>query len=348
MRILNKKWVIYIYIIFLVTILVTNIVFISKYIFWNIELYNSIKNYYILYWINKWLDEEIVVNYYDDSKNIKYIDTKYFNKNEFISRYKDFIEYFLDEGWTYELSLTSLDEEYNNSLDNLKYIDLYWNTNNNNKCDMNISLIKWKKNDINSIINNKKILYYKDNVSILYAVRDTNIQDKINVYFSTWAYFNNSNLIRDNFLLNNNTIKSLSWALWNKEYELVLNEDINPDFVNILNIKENEIKDINWNLFISDNLILKKETNIYTNRYRISDSFWDIDKLNYEYKILITALDNCSFLLEWFDINNNVLKIPSNKLQWDFSISYYNTKLSIDKNFKIWIINLSNFLYKLH
>jgi len=224
---------------------------------------------------------------------------------------------------------------------------LYWN-NSINKCDFNISFLKWEKKDINTIINNKNLLKYIDNRSLLYAVKQKWFENIINVYFSTWVYYNNSNLIKQNFLLNNNTISTLSWSIWSKEYNLVLNKNIDNSVINILNINGDDVKDINWNKFVSDDIVLKNEKKIYTNRYRIKDWFWEIDKLNYEYKILFIASNSCTFLLQWLDKYGNIVKLPSNKLEWNFNIWKSNTKLSINKDFKIWNIKLSNYLYKLY
>lgn len=347
MKNFNKKWIIYIYVIFIITIWLTTISFITNYINSNISLYESIKTFYSIYWNKIWLNEEIIINYYDNPNNTKYTNIKYFDKNDFVSRYKKNIEYSLDKWETYELSLTTKDEEYNNNLNSLNFIDLYWNTN-TNKCDLNISFLKWEKNNISWIINNKKILEYNDNNVLLDAIKDENSTNKIKLYFSTWAYFNSWILVKENFIINNYNILTLSWTLWSNIYEIELDSNINTNVTNVINIKENEIKDINWKIFDDNILILKLENNIYKNRYRISDSFDYINKAIYEYKILITAEENCTFLVNWFDINNNIIKLPKSKLEWEFDIREINSKINISKTLKLNDIKLSNYLYKFY
>lgn len=339
----NKYWVIYIYIVFLVTIFLTIISFISNYIFWNLDIYNTIKWYFSLYWNQLWLNEQIVVDYYDNPKNISYIDSKYYNKDKFISRYKDKIEYNLDSSTIYQLSLTSADEEYNNNLSKLKFIDLYWNTD-DNKCDINISLIRWKKDKIGTLINNKKILNYLDNLSLL-SWTIWNDKKTLDIKFSTWAYYNSWNLVTSNFVTNN-TINSISWLL--NQYTLDLNNELDLQVVNTIELKENQVKDINWRFFDADNIVIRTNDNIYRNRYRIKDSFWYIDKLNFEYKILINSNNDCPFLVEWFDSDNKIVKIPDNNIKWELTIKELNTKIDIVKKVKIWNIELSNYLYKFY
>lgn len=340
----NSKWVVYIYVIFLITILLTIMAFISKYVFWNLDIYYSIKNYFTMYWTELWVNEELLVNYYDNPRNLQYVDSKYYDKNKFISRYNDFIESSLDEGDMYELNLTTNDEEYNNKLNSLKYLDIYWNTN-ENKCNINISMIRWDKNNISSIINNKKELKSDENNVILYSFWKDN---EIHVSFSTWAFYNWTSLNKDNFLFNNWSITSLSWSL--KKYDLTIDTTLNFDLINVLNIKDWQVKDINWNFFDSDNIVIKNENwNIYNNRYRITDSFWLIDKNKYDYKIIITSSSFCSFYVEWFDNDNKIVKLPTNKLSWELKVRDAIVKdVIISKNINIWNINLSNFLYKFY
>lgn len=338
----NKKWVIYVYIIFLVTIFLTIISFISNYIFWNLDIYNTIKGYFSLYWNQLWLNEKILVDYYDNPKNIIYYDNKYYNKDKFISRYKDKIEYNLDPWSIYQLSLTSHDEEYNNNLNRLKYIDLYWNTD-DNKCDINISLVRWKKNDIWTIINNKKVLNYLNNFSLLSAFIYAN--QTLKLEFTTWAYYENWNLNIDNFL-SDIPITSISWS-W-KSYTLNLLNNIDSTIINTISIKENQVKGITGEKFESDNMVWRSTEHIYKNRYRVKDSFWYFDKLNFEYKLLINSNADCPFLVEWFDSKNHIVKLPDNNITWELTIKELKTKIDIVKKIKIWWVELSNYLYKFY
>lgn len=339
----NNKWVIYIYIVFLVTIFLTVISFLSNYIFWNLDIYNTIKSYFSLYWEQLWLNEQIIVDYYDNPMNLLYIDNKYYNKDKFISRYKDKIEYNLDPYNVYQLSLTSQDEEYNNNLNKLKFIDLYWNTE-DNKCDINVSLIRWEKNKIGTLTNNKKQLNYLENLNLLKAILQ-NDKKTLDVVFTTWAYYNSWNLVLNNFL-SNNSIFSVSWTL--DKYSVKFTNLIDLQVINTISIQENQITNIDGKKFEADNIVLRTDKNIYKNRYRIKDSFWYIDKLNFEYKILINSNNDCPFLIEWFDSNNKIVKLPDNSIKWELIIKELNTKIDIVKKVKIWNIELSNYLYKFY
>lgn len=349
MKNINKNWIIYIYVITIITIFLMNIMFISVYITWNIRIYNSIKNYYNIYWINRWLDEEIIVNYLDNPKNLNYINSKYYDKNNFVSRYQDNIEYSMNDWDLLELFFSELDEEYYYNLNNLKYIDIYWNTD-INKCDLSISFLKWNKGNINTIKNNKKIIKTDENNVLLYATKDSILSNKIKVYFSTWAYYNSWVLINENFLINDNIINYLSWSLWTDIYDIILWEDLNNLNNSLISIKDNQVTDLEWNFFYADNVLIKNKKNIYNNRYRLTDSFWFIDKNNYDYKILINSIWYCEILIEWLDLTNSTVKIPNNKLKWtiNLDLAEWNTKLEIDRNIRVWNNILSNYLYKLY
>lgn len=257
MKIINKKWIIYIYIIFLVTILLTLISFIFNYLTWNLEIYLSVKNYFSSYWNELAVKEEMVTHYFDNPKNMYYIDAKYYDKNIFLSRYKEYLEYTLNVWEVFELSLTSFDEEYNNSLKNLKYIDLYW-WSSENICNINISHLRREKGNTNTILNKKQEI----------------IWENTQTYSPT------------------------------------------------------------------------QSQNTYKNKYKITDSFQDLNKNKYEYKILIESNTLCNFYLEWFDSKNNRVKLPSNNLSWEIK-NFENIKnIFITKKIKIWNIELSHYLYK--
>lgn len=340
----NNKWVVYIYIVFLVTILLTVISFVSNYIIWNLDIYNTIKMYFSLYWNQIWINEKVIIDYYDNPKNSLYFDTKYYDKNNFISRYKDFIEYNLDSKNVFQLSLTSQDEEYNNNLNKLSYIDLYWNTS-TNKCDITLSFLKWQKDKIWTILNNKKEILYTDNrVLVKWIIWSDN--KTINLFFSTWAYYNSWGLVLSNFLSNSWIMLSLSWSL--DKYDLTFSWVLNSQLNNLLSIKENQVKDVFGRVFESENILLKSKNNIYTNRYRLKDSFWYMDKLNYEYKLLIKANNDCPFLIQWYDFNNNLIKLPDNVVSWELKLEELKTKVDIVKKVKVWNIELSNYLYKFY
>ena len=293
------------------------------------------------------MNDEIIINYYDNPNNLLYTNIKKFDKDFFVSKYKKYIEYSLNKEEIYELSLTTKDEEYNNNLDNLSFIDLYWNTQ-DNKCDLDLALVKWEKYNINSLINNKVNLNYSDNKNIIYIKQEESSLNKIKIYFSTWAYYNAWTLIKENFIMNNNTIDSLSWSIWSYIYEITLNENIDINLINTLTIEENKITNIYWENFESEIILIQNEDIIYKNRYRIYDSFSSFNKYIYEYKLLITSKNDCTFLMKWFDMNNKTIKLPSSKLEWNFNIDSYNSKMNISKSFKLNDIKLSNYLYKFY
>lgn len=62
------------------------------------------------------------------------------------------------------------------------------------------------------------------------------------------------------------------------------------------NYKRKSSKDLSWRVFDNDSLVIRPTQNIYKNRYRIKDSFGYLDKLNFEYKIIINSNNDCPFL----------------------------------------------------
>lgn len=341
MHTINKKWVIYVYIIFLVTIILTLITFIFRHITGNLDIYFSVKSYFISYGKELWLKEAMITNYFDNPKNIYYIDTKTFRKDELLSRYKNFLEYTLDAWEIFELSLTSFDEEYNNNLKKLNYIDLYWSWE-ANKCDLNISKIRWEKDNINTILNNKEQLHNKKilNISSVFSKENT-----IYIEFSSWAYYNSGPLETSNFILNNNyNILSISWS--QKNYELLLDTPLDPKIINTISLVSWEVKASNGDDFQPDIMVIKSSPSVYKMRYRLKDSFESFNKNTYEYKLLLHSDTLCTFYLEGFDSNHYWIKLPSTYLSWEIN-NLFDKTISIVKKIKIWSIELSHYLYKL-
>lgn len=344
----NNRWVIYVYIIFMITIFLTIMSFLSKYIYWNLDTYNNIKSFFVLYWVEKWISEEVIINYFDNPKNLKYINTKYYDKDNFVSRYEDKIEYLLEEGKTFELSLTSADEEYNNNLIDLGYVDIFWNTQ-NTSCNINISLLRWEKTDNISLINHKETILKADNNVLLKAIK-WDSANKVNVTFSTWAYFSWWDLVAANFVLNNYTVTSLSWSL--DYYELTLDSDLDFNEINIISLVEWDVKNL-WGQDIKNDFILVKDKDtVYKNRFRINDSsVWVLNKSIYEYKLIIKWDEDCPFLIEWFNKDWNKIKIPNDLINWELYINNSlrrDYKFEIIKDIKISNQEISNYLYKIY
>lgn len=130
------------------------------------------------------LQEELIVNYYDDPVYRQSLTDD--GSQVFVSRYKPLIEGFVMHDSVYTLSLTDLDNEYRSIMKSLRYIDLFWNDEQKNAsapCDPSASFVRWGKGDMTSLVNKKSTFSTATNanlVSIAYVNPTT-----VDIRFST-------------------------------------------------------------------------------------------------------------------------------------------------------------------
>lgn len=342
MRTKHTTWSVYIYVIFITTLLITSMSFLSKFVFWNLEIYNNIKSYFSLYGFQLWFNEELIVNYYDNPTNTKYIDNRAFIDDQSITRYKEQIEYDIEAGWVYELSLTSFDEEYNHYLDSLKFIDVYRNPIGVEPCNLKISLLKWEKNDVWTLWNNKIFLHASENREVVSATLNQT-WSILSILFSTWAlWVQPSNILFQN-------INNISGG--NRNYTVSLSPTLSTTQKYIFQLKNEAVTNVWWDYFGTDEIVVRSNELWYNNRYRIKDSFASLDKKRFEYKLIITSEMACKFLLEWYDSQFKKIQLPDNYLAGQYTPDTFETlyqSFTILKELKIWNINLSNYLYKIY
>lgn len=358
LNIKKRTWSILVYILFLVAIIVTIFSFVAIQAFSNLDVLNSIKKSFKLYVTSIWDYEQKIVEYYDDPI---YWHNYSENFSILISRYKKFIEWFVDKNNHYAFSLTDMDSEYSNEFKKLKYLDLFWNDKEKNittKCDLKMSFLKWNKWDKIQLTNKKNLIERINNPNLVSASYSWSTSFLIN--FSTWV----TNLswwalVKTDFEVSTWVINSISTSD-NINFIISLSSPVSVDLLNctnwclLVNVKSNTVKNAGWIILQKEKIPVKTSLNKYENRVRITDSIASMNTTENNFLIFLNSDNYCFFGLEWFDENSNIISIPDSKIEWkvdlyDKSNPFINKKTTFIENFNFnKSSSLSNYLYKIN
>lgn len=128
------------------------------------------------------------------------------------------------------LSLTDIDNEYENSLKTLHYTDVFWNDLNQNTlvpCDLSLAYLKWDKGNTNTLSNNKTLLTatgFPSLTSVSYSAPDI-----LDIYFSTGVTHSGADLSTSDFIYGGSGVLQSVTRINDSYYTGSLSVSASPD-----------------------------------------------------------------------------------------------------------------------